>query len=76
LNATSYKFRFGGKGIRIMESLKQEAISAIAKLPDSADIDEIMYRLYLIDKVRKGEDAIKRGEYTVIEDLRKEIDSW
>ncbi|MGA2402956.1 MAG: hypothetical protein ABSG91_14830 [Syntrophobacteraceae bacterium] len=59
-----------------MESLKQEAISAIAKLPDSADIDEIMYRLYLIDKVRKGEDAIKRGEYTVIEDLRKEIDSW
>jgi hypothetical protein len=76
LNATSYKFRFGGKGIRIMESLKQEAISAIAKLPDSADIDEIMYRLYLIDKVRKGEDAIKSGEYTAIEDLRKEIESW
>ncbi len=59
-----------------MENLKQEAISAIAKLPDSADIDEIMYRLYLIDKVRKGEDAIKRGEYTAIEDLRKEIESW
>ncbi|MGA2937674.1 MAG: hypothetical protein ABSF52_11315 [Syntrophobacteraceae bacterium] len=59
-----------------MESLKQEAISAIAKLPDSADIDEIMYRLYLIDKVRKGEDAIKSGEYTAIEDLRKEIESW
>jgi hypothetical protein len=59
-----------------MESLKQEAISAIAKLPDSADIEEIMYRLYLIDKVRKGEDAIKRGEYTTIEDLKKEIESW
>jgi predicted transcriptional regulator len=59
-----------------METLKQEAISAIAKLPDSADIDEIMYRLYVIDKVRKGEDSIQRGEYTTTEDLKKEIESW
>ncbi len=59
-----------------MESLKQEAISAITKLPDSADIDDIMYRLYVIDKIRKGEDAIRRGEYVTIEDLRKEIGSW
>jgi hypothetical protein len=64
------------KGMKIMESLKQEAISAITKLPDSADIDDIMYRLYVIDKIRKGESAIKRGEYVTIEDLRKEIESW
>jgi len=32
-----------------METLKQEAISAIAKLLDSADIDEIMYRLWNSD---------------------------
>jgi hypothetical protein len=62
--------------MKIMETLKQEAISAIAKLPDSADIDEIMYRLYVIDKVRKGEDSIQRGEYTTTEDLKKEIESW
>ena len=64
------------KGIKIMESLKQEAISAITKLPDSASIDDIMYRLYVIDKIRKGEDAIKRGEYATIEDLKKETESW
>jgi hypothetical protein len=62
--------------MKMMENLKQEAISAIAKLPDSADIDEIMYRLYLIDKVRRGEDAIKRGEHTTLDDLKKEIESW
>ena len=62
--------------MKIVETLKQEAISAIAKLPDSADIDEIMYRLYVIDKVRKGEDSIQRGEYTTTEDLKKEIESW
>jgi hypothetical protein len=59
-----------------MESLKQEAISAITKLPDSASIDDIMYRLYVIDKIRKGEDDIKNGKYATIQDLKKEIDSW
>ena len=68
--------RFDAKVMKVMETLKQEAISAIAKLPDSADIDEIMYRLYVIDKVRKGEDAIKKGEYATVEDLKKEIESW
>jgi predicted transcriptional regulator len=59
-----------------MESLKQEAINAISKMPDSADIDEIMYRLYVIDKVKKGRDAIERGETVAIEELKKEIESW
>ena len=62
--------RFDGKGLKMMESLKQEAINAIAKLPDSADIDEIMYRLYVIDKVRKDEDAIKSGDYATVEELK------
>ena len=59
-----------------METLKQEAINAISKMPDSADIDEIMYRLYVIDKVRKGRDAIERGETVAIEELKKAIESW
>lgn len=59
-----------------MESLKQEALNAISKMPDSADIDEIMYRLYVIDKVRKGKEAVERGETVSIEELKKEIESW
>jgi hypothetical protein len=62
--------------MKVMESLKQEAITAIAKLPDSADIDDIMYRLYVIDKIRKGEEAIKSCEHTTVDDLKKEIQSW
>ena len=43
-----------------MESLKQEAINVISKMPDTAEIDDIMYRLYVVDKVRKGRVAIHR----------------
>ena len=59
-----------------MESLKQEAINVISKLPDSADIDDIMYRLYFIDKVRKGRAEAKAGKLISIEDLEKEIEAW
>ena len=59
-----------------MESLKQEALNVISRMPDTAKIDDIMYRLYVIDKVRKGREAIQRGETVSIEDLKKEIESW
>ena len=59
-----------------MESLKQEAINVISKMPDTAEIDDIMYRLYVIDKVRKGREAVQRGEVLSMEDLKKEIGSW
>ena len=59
-----------------MENLKQEAINAISKMPDSADIDEIMYRLYVIDKVIKGREAVEQGDTISIEELKREIESW
>ncbi len=59
-----------------MESLKQEALNVISKMPDTAEIDDIMYRLYVIDKVRKGREAVQRDEVLSIEELKKEIESW
>lgn len=59
-----------------METLKHEAINAISKLPDSASIDDIMYELYVIDKVKKGREAAERGETISIEDLKREMQSW
>ena len=59
-----------------MESPKQEVINVISKMPDTAEIDDIIYRFYVIDKVRKGREAVQRGEVVSIEELKKEIESW
>ncbi|HIJ56372.1 MAG TPA: hypothetical protein HPQ03_09635 [Deltaproteobacteria bacterium] len=59
-----------------MESLKQEALNVISKMPETADIDDIMYRLYVIDKVRKGREAAQNGQFISIEELEKEIQTW
>ena len=45
-----------------MQSIKQEALNAISSLPDNANIEEIMYRLYVIDKVKKGITSLDKGE--------------
>jgi len=59
-----------------MEALKKEAINVISKMPDTAEIDDIMYRLYVIDKVRKGREAVQQGDTVPVEELQKEIESW
>ncbi len=59
-----------------MQTLKQEAIEAISKLPETANLEEIMYRLYVIDKVKKGLEAIQRDESISVADLKTEIGSW
>jgi len=59
-----------------MGSLKQEALNAISKMPDTVNIDEIMYRLYVIDKVRKGGEAVWQGNVISVEELKEEMKSW
>jgi hypothetical protein len=59
-----------------MSTLKQTAIDAISKMPDTAKIDEIMYKLYVIDKINKGEKDIHHGNSVDVNQLRKEIEQW
>lgn len=59
-----------------METLKQEALKIILRLPDTANIDDIMYELYVIDKVKKGREAAERSETISIEDLKREMQTW
>jgi hypothetical protein len=59
-----------------MQSIKQEAINAISSLPDSATIEDMMYRLYVIDKVHTSQEAVRNGKVITVEDLKREIQSW
>lgn len=59
-----------------MEAIKQEALKTIHQLPEDADMNEIMYRLYLLDKIRKGREAVVQGKTLSSEQLKQEIDGW
>ncbi len=59
-----------------MYSIKEEAINVINRLPDNVSIEDIMYKLYALDKVKKGQEDIKNGSYIKADELRKEIETW
>lgn len=58
-----------------MLEIKQEALKTINQLPDDTDMDEIMYRLYVLDKIRKGQETIVQGKTLTSEELKREIDA-
>jgi len=59
-----------------MQTVKQDALNTIGQLPETADMEEIMYRLYVLDKVRKGREDVEQGRVTDAEALGREIEQW
>lgn len=55
---------------------KQEALEAIQRLPDTADMEEIMYRLYVLENVRRGQKDAKEGKTTPAEQVLRDIQTW
>jgi predicted transcriptional regulator len=60
----------------MIQNMKQTAINAISSLPDTATFEDAMYRLYVLEKIAKGEDDIKKGRIISHDDLMKEMQSW
>ncbi len=58
------------------QTLKQEALDAIQRLPDNADIEEIMYRLYVINQIRQGMQEAAEGQGIDSELLLKDMENW
>ena len=53
---------------------KQDAIEVIEQLPDNVPMDEIVYRLYVLNKVRQGMQDVEAGRGISSEELAREIE--
>lgn len=58
------------------QSAKQEALDAIQRLPDSANTEEIMYRLYVLENIRRGQQDAASGKTVSTDEVLKDIQSW
>lgn len=59
-----------------LHTAKQEALEAIQRLPDTADMEEIMYRLYVLENIRRGQADADTGKTTPAEQVLRDIQSW
>nr|VFK26970.1 MAG: hypothetical protein BECKMB1821G_GA0114241_102438 [Candidatus Kentron sp. MB]VFK31229.1 MAG: hypothetical protein BECKMB1821I_GA0114274_102137 [Candidatus Kentron sp. MB]VFK75404.1 MAG: hypothetical protein BECKMB1821H_GA0114242_102138 [Candidatus Kentron sp. MB] len=58
-----------------MPAVKKKVRDTISGLPDDTDLDEIMYRLYVLGRLHKGQEAIRRREIISGKALERELPS-
>ncbi len=59
-----------------LQNPKQDALEAIQQLPDNVAFDEIVYRLYVLNKINQGMQEVEEGKGISQEDLAREIEQW
>lgn len=59
-----------------MTIAKEQVYELLKDLPEQVDIDEIMYRLYLRQKLEEAENDIKEGNVKSHEDIVRETSEW
>jgi len=59
-----------------MQAVKQEALDVIARLQEDTDIEEIMYRLYVLENIRRGQQDGAQGKAQSAEEVLRDIQSW
>ena len=55
---------------------KDQVIELIQDLPEKIDIEEVIYRLYLLQKLENAEEDIQQGRLITHEELKKEMSKW
>jgi hypothetical protein len=56
-------------------TLKKQVHELIDRLPDTCTAEDIHYQLYLIDKIHRGESALKKGGIAH-DHVRKQASAW
>jgi predicted transcriptional regulator len=59
-----------------MQAVKEEALNTISRLPDDTDTEEIMYRLYVLENIRKGQEDAANGKTHTTEEVLRDIQTW
>lgn len=57
-------------------SVKQQVLQTLENLPENADIESMMYELYVIENIKKGQDDIQNLQLVTTDELQKQIQQW
>jgi len=59
-----------------MTSLMQNVEQMIRNLPDNITLEDIQYHLYVLDKIQKGQQAIRDGKGISHEEAKARLSKW
>ena len=59
-----------------MRSVKKNVEQMIRSLPDDSTVEDIQYHLYVLDKIQKGQEAIRDGKGISHEEAKARLSKW
>ena len=59
-----------------MTTSKQEILAIVNELPETIDMEELIYRLYLKEKLETAEQDVQAGRLLSDDQMGKEIQGW
>ncbi len=59
-----------------MQTAKEEVIEVLSNLPDDATLEEIQYRLYVRQKIKRGIDDIDGGRFLSQKNVEDRMKRW
>jgi predicted transcriptional regulator len=59
-----------------MPTTKEQVHKIVDELPDSCTIRDVMYHLYLLEKINEGEEDIAAGRTIPHAAAMKEVEEW
>jgi len=65
----------GGKEV-IMSMHKEEVLELVRQFPEEVDIEEVIYHLYLREKLAAAEADIAAGRTLSPEEVREQVHTW
>lgn len=59
-----------------MINAMQEVKMLVNHLPENSSIEDVQYHLYVLEKIRKGQDDINDGKHYTTEEARQRLNKW
>jgi hypothetical protein len=57
-------------------SIKQQVVRILDELPDDCTFEDVQYRLYVAETIRRRLEAVERGEVVSHADVEKRLQKW
>ena len=55
---------------------KNDILELLREMPEEVDVDDLIYRLYLKQKLEAAEDAVKAGDLIPHDEVVRRSDEW
>lgn len=57
-------------------TIKQQAIEALSKLPEDCSWEDVLYHLYVRQKVAEAELDVERGDVLTMQEMEQHFARW